>query len=210
MLDLTARSRTADVERTHGELRARLTDGLSADDTDGLSDVHLVPAAEVSAVTHHAYAATVLAGQDRANQHALDTGRFDAGHTGLVDLLVGFDERFVGDGIGDVLERNSTENALAERRNDLAALFELADPNAVECLAVVVGDDGVLRHIDETPASGNRSLPSSSAVSARPLRAPCVEMKYCKTVSPSRKFAVMGVSMISPDGLAIRPRMPAS
>ena len=27
---------------------------------------------------------------------------------------------------------------------------------------------------------------------------------------PSRKFAVIGVSMISPEGLAIRPRMPAS
>ena len=49
-----------------------------------------------------------------------------------------------------------------------------------------------------------------SAVSARPLRAPCVEMKYCSTVRPSRKFDVIGVSMISPDGFAIRPRMPAS
>ncbi len=49
-----------------------------------------------------------------------------------------------------------------------------------------------------------------SAVSARPLRAPCVEMKYCNTVRPSRKFDVIGVSMISPDGFAIKPRMPAS
>ena len=29
------------------------------------------------------------------------------------------------------------------------------------------------------------------------------------TARPSRKFAVIGVSMISPDGLAIKPRMPA-
>ena len=42
------------------------------------------------------------------------------------------------------------------------------------------------------------------------MRAPCVEMKYCSTVSPSRKFAVIGVSMISPEGLAINPRMPES
>src|SRR5204863_29603 len=47
-------------------------------------------------------------------------------------------------------------------------------------------------------------------VSARPLRAPYVEMKYWSTVSPSRKLAVIGVSMSSPEGLAIRPRMPAS
>jgi hypothetical protein len=49
-----------------------------------------------------------------------------------------------------------------------------------------------------------------SAVSARPLRAPCVELKYSSTVSPSLKLEMIGVSMISPDGLAIRPRIPAS
>ena len=49
-----------------------------------------------------------------------------------------------------------------------------------------------------------------NAVSARPLRAPWVEMKYCSTERPSRKFAVMGVSMTSPEGLDISPRIPAS
>ncbi len=35
-------------------------------------------------------------------------------------------------------------------------------------------------------------------------------MKYWRTFRPSRKFERIGVSMISPEGLAIRPRMPAS
>jgi hypothetical protein len=35
-------------------------------------------------------------------------------------------------------------------------------------------------------------------VSARPLRAPCVEMKYSSTLNPSRKFDVIGRSIISP------------
>ena len=47
------------------------------------------------------------------------------------------------------------------------------------------------------------------AVSARPLRAPWVEMKYSSTVSPSRKEARMGSAMIWPWGSAMRPRMPA-
>ena len=42
------------------------------------------------------------------------------------------------------------------------------------------------------------------------MRAPCVELKYSRTVSPSLKFEMIGVSMISPEGLAISPRMPAS
>ena len=33
-------------------------------------------------------------------------------------------------------------------------------------------------------------------------------MKYWSTFRPSRKLAVMGVSMISPDGLAISPAHP--
>src|SRR5918995_1906734 len=49
-----------------------------------------------------------------------------------------------------------------------------------------------------------------SAVSARPLRAPWVDEKYSSTERPSRKLALIGVSMISPDGLAIRPRIPPS
>ena len=48
-----------------------------------------------------------------------------------------------------------------------------------------------------------------SAVSARPLRAPWVEMKYSSTDRPSRKLLLIGRGMISPRGFATRPRMPA-
>ena len=55
------------------------------------------------------------------------------------------------------------------------------------------------------------------AVSARPFLAPWVEMKYSSAVRPSRKFDLIGDSMISPIcpvsffcGLAISPRIPAS
>ncbi len=49
-----------------------------------------------------------------------------------------------------------------------------------------------------------------SAVSAIPLRAPCVDMKYSRTVRPSMKFALIGRAMICPFGSAMRPRIPAS
>ena len=47
------------------------------------------------------------------------------------------------------------------------------------------------------------------AVSARPLRAPWVEMKYSTTDRPSRKLDLIGRGMVSPLGLETRPRMPA-
>jgi hypothetical protein len=54
-----------------------------------------------------------------------------------------------------------------------------------------------------------------SAVSAKPLRAPWVEMKYSRTVNPSLKLDLMGFSMVSCPvsffwGFCIRPRMPES
>jgi hypothetical protein len=45
-----SRCRTADVEGTHGELRARLADGLRGDDADRLADVHRRAAGKVTAV----------------------------------------------------------------------------------------------------------------------------------------------------------------
>jgi hypothetical protein len=60
------------------------------------------------------------------------------------------------------------------------------------------------------PGEDSRNWPSSAPVSASPLRAPCVELKYSSTDSPSLKLEMIGLSMISPEGLAIRPRMPAS
>gem|GEM_PF-6436098 len=49
-----------------------------------------------------------------------------------------------------------------------------------------------------------------NAVSARPLRPPCEEMKYSKTVSPSRKHALTGSSMVLPLGSVMSPRIPDS
>ena len=48
-----------------------------------------------------------------------------------------------------------------------------------------------------------------SAVSASPLRAPWVEMKYSTTDRPSRKLDLIGRGMVSPLGLETRPRIPA-
>jgi DNA-directed RNA polymerase subunit beta' len=65
--------------------------------------------------------------------------------------------------------------------------------------------------IDMMVGSGARGnvMQVRRAVSARPLRAPCVEMKYSSTDRPSRKLLLMGRGMISPRGLATRPRIPA-
>ena len=60
------------------------------------------------------------------------------------------DEHLAGERIDDVFEHDAAEDAVAERLNDLAGLFELGDADAVERAAVVLADDRVLRDVDET------------------------------------------------------------
>ena len=69
---------------------------------------------------------------------------------GLVELGVGLDEHLAGERVDDVLEHHAAEDAVAERLDDLAGLLELGDADAVERAAVELGDDRVLRHVDET------------------------------------------------------------
>ena len=63
---------TTGVERSEGQLRTRLTDGLSGDDADGLALLHHAAGGKVAAITLHADAVTALAGEDGADLDALD------------------------------------------------------------------------------------------------------------------------------------------
>ena len=66
-----------DVERTHRELRAGLADRLRRDDADRLADVDHVATRQVTAVAQRADAAPGLAGEHRADLHAVDAGVVD-------------------------------------------------------------------------------------------------------------------------------------
>ena len=149
LLDLAARRRAADVEGAHRELRARLADRLAGDDADRLADVDLVAAGEVAPVALGAHAALGLAGEHRADDDLLDAGVLDDRDQVLVELGVRRDQHLAGERIDDVLERDAAEDAVAERLDDLASVLELGDADAVERPAVELGDDRVLRDVDE-------------------------------------------------------------
>ena len=68
----------------------------------------------------------------------------------LVELGVRDDDDLARERVDDVLERHAAEDAVAEGLDDLAGLLELRDADAVERAAVELGDDGVLRDVDET------------------------------------------------------------
>jgi hypothetical protein len=75
--------------------------------------------------------------------------------------------------------------------------------------AVLLGDDAVLRHVDETTGQVTRVGRLERGVGQALPRA-VGRVEVLENLRPSLKFEMIGVSMISPDGLAIRPRMAAS
>ena len=60
------------VERTHGQLRAGLADGLRGDDADRLADVDELARRHRAAVAHRAHAGARRTGQHRADLHLGD------------------------------------------------------------------------------------------------------------------------------------------
>src|SRR6266545_1326464 len=141
--------RAADMEGPHRELRAGLADRLGGDDAHRLADVHLAPAREIAPVALDADAAPRLAGEHRADLHLVDAGVLDELDLRLVDLLVRLHEDVRAERIVDIVERDAAEDALAHRLDDLSALDERAEGDAVHRAAIVLGDDGVLGDVDE-------------------------------------------------------------
>src|SRR5487761_2073430 len=152
-LDLRRRRRprrcTADVEGPHRQLRPRLANRLRGNDANRFADVDEVAAAKVAAVARRAKAVAGVAGERRAHLDLVDAEELD-----LLDLVLAQQrsrriERFLRFRTDDVGSRDASEDALAQRLDDLAAFDQRLHRDAVARLAIVLGHDEVLRHVDE-------------------------------------------------------------
>ena len=141
----------ADVERAHGELGARLADRLRGDDADRLAHVHRRAAGKIAPVALRADAARHLAGEHRADAKLLHAGRDDRLDFRLLEQRALLDDDLVRGRIAHVLGSRAAENAAAERGDDRARIDDGAHVDAGRGAAILVRDDAVLRHVDQTP-----------------------------------------------------------
>ena len=141
-----AGGRAADVEGTHGELRARLTNGLCGNDSDRFAALDHAAGGEVASVAELANSALRFAGQHGADFHALDTGRLNRRGQILGDFLVD-----LNDGAAFVIElvfkSHAADDAVAQRLNDFARFDDGLDVDSVAGAAIVFGDDHVLGNV---------------------------------------------------------------
>src|SRR6185312_14000152 len=142
------------VERTHGQLRAGLTDGLGGDDADGLADVDQLAGGHGPSVTGRADAGAGGAGQHRTHLHLRDARCQQGVDLRVTQVLAARDDDLAGlvDRVGaqSPCVRRGFDVRVADQGAVRLTLGQLHDDAALG-LAVVLAHDDVLRHVDQTP-----------------------------------------------------------
>ena len=137
------------MERTHRKLSARFANRLRGDNANGRSDFDFLAGRKVASVALRAHAVFGIAGKARTDPDRLQTASVDLRAGSLVDDLVGRNDRLVGLRIGNRIERGTAKNAIAKRNLDFVAFDDRLDFDAVDGIAVFLGDDHILGNIDK-------------------------------------------------------------
>ena len=155
---------TADVEGTHGELRAGFADGLRGDDADGFTEFDHAARSEIASIAEGANTAAGFAGEHGADADAFDTRSLHGVCEFFRDFLVHFDDdvRFE---VLDLLQGNAANDAVAKRFDFDAGFDDGLDVNAFAGAAIEFVDDDVLRDVDETASQVARVRGLESGVS---------------------------------------------
>src|SRR5208283_1182324 len=91
------------MERTHGKLSSRLTDGLRRNDAYRFADLRHFPLSEVATIAHGANASGGAAGERRTNIHLFDTSVLDFDNLLFIDLGPHRDDDFAGNRVNYVV-----------------------------------------------------------------------------------------------------------
>ncbi len=138
------------MESTKCQLCTRLTDGLCGNNTDGLTLLNHAAGGQIAAITLHADAMLALTSEDGTNFNTLNRRGFNFGGHRLGDFLTGCNDELAGSGMDDVMNRHTSENALAKRRNDFIAILKGGADKTAECTAIFLGNDDIVRDIHQT------------------------------------------------------------
>ena len=136
---------TTSVERTHGELGTRLTNGLGGNDANSLAQINQLVVGQGPAVALAANRTGGLASQRRADHHGGDACGLNSPTQGGIHLAIplhhhgaiGRNDRFGGE----------AANKLAGETSFLVRLNQ----DAASCATILLAHDDVLGNIHKTP-----------------------------------------------------------
>src|SRR5262245_16069938 len=140
----------ADMERAHGELRARLADRLRADDAHRPAHVERRAAGEIAPVALGAHPPGGLAGKHRTDAQFLHPSRDDGLDLRLLEQRALLDDDLVRGRIAHVLGGRAAEDAAGKRSHHGAGVDDGADLDSRRRAAVLRRNNAVLRHVDQS------------------------------------------------------------
>src|SRR5262249_3025987 len=125
-------------------------------DAHSLAEIDRRAAGKIPPVALGADAVAGLASEGRTDANLLDARLLESLDLLFLDQLSGLDDDLAGRRIFHVLRRSPAEHALPERHGNLARLDQGAGGDAGIGAAILLGNDAVLRHVDETPGQVTR------------------------------------------------------
>ena len=149
-LDSRAAGHTADVERTQGQLRTRLADGLRGDDADDLALLDHAGRGQVAAIAFRADAAARLAGQHRTDFHRLQRRFLDGLGDRLGDLLACLADHLARQRMDHVVQSHTAQNTVVEGLHHVVVALDGRSRQAAQRAAILLVDDDILRHVHQT------------------------------------------------------------
>jgi len=150
-----------------------------------------------------------LAGQHRPDSHFFKTGALNFLYLFLIDLFIGLNQEFSGDRVVNVFEGHSSEHAIPDPLDNLAPFYEGRGGDPVHGPAILFGNHRILSHVHK-PSSQIPGVRGFEGRVGQSLSSSVGGDKVLEDGQPFSELEVMGVSMISPEGFAINPLIPAS
>ena len=153
---------TTDVERTHGQLSTRFTNGLSGDNTDSFTGINELAAAEIAAVALGAKTVACFAGKRSADLDFVNAELRDEFDIIFFKQVTGREDFFLIVRIDNRISRHAAENTVGQTFGHFTAFNQSFHQNALMGSAVVLGNHQVLGHVDQTTSqvTGVSSLQS--------------------------------------------------
>ena len=142
---------TTGVEGTHGQLRPRLADGLGGDDADRFAELDVQVGGQRAPVAGRAHAVLGLAGQDRP-AHDLGDGRVVAQGGHELGLIIGVPagSTVPSDRVTSRARPRPSMRVSRYERTFVVVRANAPDPHAAGGAAVVLADDELLGHVDQS------------------------------------------------------------
>ena len=131
------------MEGPHGELRSRLTNGLSRNDADRFTEVNQFVVGQGPAVAPAAYGAVGFTGQWGSHTDSGDTSLFKAAGERRIDLCVALGQH------GAIGTKHLIGGQSADQSTAEATILGL-DNDVASCAAVIFPDDHILSDVHQT------------------------------------------------------------